>query len=245
VRWVDALIRERLVRDAHSGQRSSDACWWILNRALNLGSGGTWRVHRYCFVAQPVPVDQLVPASRARSTIVRVVTAEDPLVGCFPRRRDVIARRFATGATCIAAERDGKFVGFIWLTESQYDEDEVRCTYVLEGRAAWDFDVHIEPQFRSGRTFARIWDSANAWLREHGYRWTLSRISAFNPGSLAAHRRLGVQPLGTATFVRLGASQVALFSRIPFVHFGWRSDQIPVLRLRAPQDVDSYNLVPH
>lgn len=143
------------------------------------------------------------------------------------------------GAVCLAAENRDRFIGFIWLKEVEYPEDEVRCNYLLEPRgvSAWDFDVYIDPAFRFGRTFVRLWDCANAWLRERGYRWSLSRISAFNPESIAAHDRLGTRRIGSAIFLRLGELQVAFLDRAPFVHVGWGGDQTPTLRLAAPNDM--------
>jgi acetyltransferase (GNAT) family protein len=209
---------------------------WAAARALAVVSKGRWRVHRYYFVAQPVPDAPQIAPGRAAAIAIRLVGPDDPLVEQFPRPRQVIAGRFRMQAHCLAAEKDGRFVGFIWIKETQYPEDEVRCLYQLDpaGRPVWDFDVHVEPAFRHGRTFIRLWDAANAWMREHGYRWTISRISAFNPESLAAHRRLGTVRVGSAIFLRSGAMQLALLDRPPFVHLGWRENQTPRLHLRAP-----------
>jgi len=82
----------------------------------------------------------------------------------------------------------------------------------------------------------RLWDHASDWMRARGYAWTISRISAFNRESLAAHARLGIRPVGRATFLRCGRFQVALLDRAPFVHAGWRDDQAPTLRLRPPPE---------
>jgi hypothetical protein len=209
---------------------------FALATVVSRGSAGRVRIHRYHFVAQPLSAPAQ-PASRVNSTVIRHVGADDPLVAQFPRPPNVIAERFRMGAVCIAAEREGKFVGFLWLKESRYPEDEVRCLYVLEPSNAtvWDFDVHVEPAYRLSRTFARLWDSANEWMGERDYRWTISRISAFNRESLAAHRRLGIRRIGTATFLRLGTVQVALLDRAPFVHASWRDAQAPVLRLGPPR----------
>lgn len=198
-------------------------------------SGNRCRIHRYHFVAQPVR-KPAQPAMRRSSIVIRPVGPDDPLVAQFPRPENVIAERFRMGAVCIAAEREGKFVGFIWVKESQYPEDEVRCLYRVEPQdiAVWDFDVHVEPAYRLGRSFARLWDHANQWMLERGYAWTISRISAFNRESLAAHRRLGIRRVGAATFLRFGSLQIALLDRAPFVHAGWRDGQGPVLRLRPP-----------
>lgn len=214
-----------------------NALLWKAARAVSLLSGGTCRIQRYYFVAQPVSASALVAESSGRAIVIRRVDADDPLVAQFPRPQEVIAARFRMGAVCFAAEREGQFIGFAWLKEDQYSEDEVRCLFLLDPveHAAWDFDVYIDPAFRFGRTFARLWDHVNQWLRERGYRWSLSRISAFNADSLAAHRRLGVRSIGSATFVCVRTVQLTLVGQAPFVHLGWRRDDVPTLRLRAPR----------
>ncbi len=213
-----------------------DAALFALARLLALASADRCRLFRYRFVAQPVGEVPIAPPAPESRIAIRRVEPGDPLVSRFPRSPEVIAHRFRIGAQCVAAERQGQFVGFLWVKEAQYPEDEVRCTYVLDprGAAVWDFDIHIEPQFRLGRTFARLWDGANGWLRARGYRWTISRISAFNPDSLAAHRRLGAVDLGRATFVRAGPVQLAFLGQAPFLHVGWRDEQAPTLRFRPP-----------
>lgn len=214
-----------------------NALLWKAARAVSLLSGGTCRIQRYYFVAQPVSASALVAESSGRAIVIRRVDADDPLVAQFPRPQEVIAARFRMGAVCFAAEREGQFIGFAWIKEDQYSEDEVRCLFLLDPveHAAWDFDVYIDPAFRFGRTFARLWDHVNQWLRERGYRWSLSRISAFNADSLAAHRRLGMRSIGSATFVCVRTVQLTLVGQAPFVHLGWRRDDVPTLRLRAPR----------
>jgi hypothetical protein len=209
---------------------------WLLSRILPAISGGRIRLHRYYFVAQPVADHASIGNAHRSSMVIRRIQQGDAIVRQFPRPPQVIAQRFAMNATCIVAEKAGRFVGFVWLKEREYPEDEVRCLYRLSPPevAAWDFDVHIEPADRIGRTFARLWDAANAWLREHGYQWTVSRISAFNPESLAAHRRLGTQTIGSAIFVRMAGLQISLLDRAPFVHLGWREADAPVLLLGPP-----------
>jgi hypothetical protein len=96
--------------------------------------------------------------------------------------------------------------------------------------------VYVEPEFRAGRSFACLWEAANAHLAAHGIRWSLSRISAFNPGSLAAHRRLGIRKLRSASFLCLGGKQLALFGRPPFIHLSLNEGSRPLLRLQPPRD---------
>lgn len=227
------------VRDALRRLGVREGTLFVVATVLTRVSGGRARLHRYRFVAQPAGE----PGGHARHTAsetIRHVQSDDPVVAQFPRPPAVIAERFRMGAHCFVAQRGERFTGFLWIKESQYPEDEVRCLYLLDDpqRSVWDFDVHVEPEFRLGRTFVRLWDHASDWMRAQGYAWTISRISAFNRESLAAHARLGIRPVGRATFVRAGRLQVALLDRAPFVHAGWRDNQAPTLRLRPPAERD-------
>ncbi len=219
---------------AELGRR--EAAIYSVARLLERASRGRIRLIRYHFVAQPVPASP-GSASRASTTSrIRAVGADDPIVLAFPRPPAVIAQRFADGATCFVAETGERFAGFIWLKRDAYEEDEVRCRYewVPPEGCAWDYDVYVEPEFRIGRTFSRLWETANAHLAADGVRWSLSRISAFNPGSLAAHRRLGIRPLCSATFVVAGPIQLSFLPRPPYVHIGTGPQSRPVLSLSAP-----------
>ena len=130
----------------------------------------------------------------------------------------------------------GTLAGFLWLASGIYEEDEVRCRYQLANptETVWDFDVYVEPRFRLGRTFARLWDAANEDLRQRCIRWSISRISAFNPASLAAHARLGALPLGHASFLCLGRLQLAFLPDRWKPQLSWNNEKRPVLVLRAP-----------
>jgi hypothetical protein len=209
---------------------------YVLAYALQSATSNRCRIIKYRFVAQPVSSRALSPERAGRGSVVRRVGPDEPVVAQFPRPEHVIKRRFADGAVCFVAEKDGELAGFIWIQPGSYMEDEVRCLYVLEpmGSAAWDFDVWVAPQFRFTRAFARLWDAANSFMRDRGYAWSVSRISAFNPESLAAHRRLGIRQLCTGVFVLLGKVQVALISRAPYVHIALSRQQHPVLHLHLP-----------
>jgi len=213
-----------------------DGSLFLLSRLMNRVSRGRLRLLKYYFVAQPVAERPSPPEPRPPAIQVRAVSAADPIVAAFPRPPAVISARFDSGATCFVAAKDDRFAGFLWLAEKQYMEDEVRCLYVMEpeGEAAWDFDVYVAPELRLTRAFFRLWNAANEFLAQRGYRWSLSRISAFNPPSLAVHRRLGLERVGAGIFLCLGAIQVGFFTGAPFVHLSVRKSTYPILRLRAP-----------
>jgi hypothetical protein len=209
---------------------------YLVARLLDRMSAGRLRLVRYLFVAQPVPAERLTRPPRADSVRLFEAQPGDPLVGSAPRPPKVLEQRFRDGARCFVAAKGNELAGFIWIKERAYLEDEVRCLYRIDAAAsaAWDFDVFVQERYRTSRLFAQLWDFANAFLRERGYRWTLSRISAFNRDSLAAHRRLGGRVIGSAVFLVVGRFQWAFLSSRPYLHFSRRPDQYPTVLLTAP-----------
>lgn len=212
---------------------------YLLAKGLSLVSAGKMQLIRYHLVAQPVPQTSperpLPPGAR---TSIDFLTAEDPIVAQFPRASRIIARRFANGDRCIAARTDNRFTGYIWFARNQYHEDTVRCLYVLAEptRGVWDYDVYVDPDFRMGRTFSRLWSTANRHLAAEGVRWSYSRIAAANPQSIDSHRRLGIRTLYSANFVRLGSWQLMLAGAPPYIHLSTSPGTAPTLQLRPPAE---------
>ena len=200
---------------------------------LGARTGGLLALHRYLFVAQPVAALPLLPPRRGRSIEVRPLDPQDEALLALPLDRAVLAYRAGQGALCFGAFKGGEIIGCLWLCLAGYDEDEVRCRYLPQpdGQASWDFDVYLLPDHRSGLGFARLWDEANAFLRQRGVAYSWSRISAFNTGSLASHARLGAEVAGRATFLRLGPCQLMWANLPPYLHFSWRGGARPTLVL--------------
>jgi hypothetical protein len=214
-----------------------DGPLYVLSRMLERATGGRVRLIRYLFFAQPVAPQPLTERKSSKGLVLRRVAANDPVIALMPRPAEVLARRFATGAHCIVATKDDRVAGFIWIQEREYLEDEVRCLYQLQAAdLAWDYDVFVTPDFRLSRLFVQLWETTNVFLRGRGYRWTASRISAFNRESLAAHRRLGVKPIGSALFLTCGSWQLSFFDRSPFLHLSFHRASFPRLSLYPPGD---------
>lgn len=210
---------------------------YSLARLLERSSRGRIRLVRYLIVAQPVPpplADRPPPRGKL---LVRQVGADDPKVALFPRPSEVIEQRFQDGAVCLVASIDDKFAGFLWLAFDHYDEDEVRCRYLLpDARAsAWDYDVYVAPEYRLGRTFSRLWGAANRFLADRGVHWSISRISAFNTNSIAVHRRMGMVTLFPVNFLVVGETQLTFMRRFPFFHLSLTPDRPPKLPIAAPE----------
>lgn len=205
-----------------------------VDRVLSTVTRGGVRLHRYYFVSQPVPAKPLLSPSRGKNIALRWVDSIEPLPADL-RPVEVLKNRFAAGAHCLLAEIDGRFAGFLWLQLTPYHEDEVRSIYHPQPprHTAWDYDVYVDPAARVGFTFAKLWDEANAFMRARDIRWTLSRISAFNPGSLAAHARLGTRRIGSAVYLSAWSLQGTISDVEPRFHFSGSRRTAPALRLPA------------
>lgn len=213
-----------------------DAVLYYISEIMLRASGRRARLFRYCLVAQPVAESALIPRPDTHTEIRRIFPG-DPLIADFPRAPEIIAMRLSRGDICLCATIRGRFAGFVWLVFGAYDEDEVRCRYELsDAELSWDYDMHVEPEFRMGRCFLRLWDAANSLLRQRGIRWSMSRISAFNPGSLNSHARLGTHTLDKVTFIVLGRLQLSFTGRL-IPHFSISDKSPPTLTLQAPDKI--------
>jgi len=211
---------------------------YAASRALCRLSRGRIELLMYRLVAQPIVAQpRVAPGRGATRAEFKRIERDDPLVAQVPRPTKVIAQRFIDGATCYGAVLDGGLAAFIWIAERQYLEDEARCLYRIDPTtsAVWDYDIYVRPDLRAGRLFGRLWDYVNATLGSSGYRWSISRISAFNAASLAAHRRLDARILGTCVFLAIGRTQVSFSSIAPYLHVALNESSFPTLRLSPPR----------
>lgn len=222
--------------------RSSRSQWsYYAHRLLQKVSGGRAGFFSYVVVAQPVGTSRGPSLRTDPRTRVGVIAAGDPLIAAFPRPASVNKARFEAGSRCHVVTVDGVFAGHIWIAERAFDEDEVRCRFVLpcQPLCCWDFDVYVSPQYRAGRTMARLWQAVDADLSRRGHAWTLSRIARGNRASLLAHERLGALPLATVNFLVLGPLQVMYGSCRPWVHIGVARMSQPAIELPAPEPAAS------
>jgi len=208
---------------------------YLADRVLDTLSGGRARLFKYYFVRQAVHPRPLLPAHRGRKISVHELSSDDARLSQLPRPREVVQARFEQGGRCLAGFMDDVFVGCIWVNPGKYREDEVRCDFIPcpVGEAGWDYDVHVEPKYRLGFAFLRLWDETNALLREQGICWSISRISAFKPESIKSHSRMGASKIGSAVYLAIGSVQLMFSTTAPFVHLSFSDKQRPVLKLGA------------
>jgi hypothetical protein len=204
--------------------------------------GARLRIVKYYFIAQPI-VLRAAATARFGAFSLTWPDAQWPLFSQIDRPSSVIAARFAQRARCLAATVEGgsRLAGFLWFVPGAYEEDEVRARFrpQPEGAAVWDFDVSILPQYRMSRLFSYLWARAAAELAREGVMHSMSRISAFNGASLAAHRRLGARVVGQALFICIGRWQLMMSNVSPRFHLSWRDEQRPTLAI-GPEAADAH-----
>jgi hypothetical protein len=206
---------------------------YLAQRAFGLIGG---EIYFYEFVAQAVAPEPFLRNGRGRTIAVRRLSVGDLAFETMSLKRHVIEYRTKQHAICMGAFVEEKMIGYLWLCLGPYQEDEVTCKFIPSpaAHAAWDFDVYLLPQYRLGLGFLRLWDEANQFLRSHGIRWSISRISILNSRSLASHARLGARPCGKALFVRAGSVQVSIASMKPYVRVSWGGRCSPEFVIHAP-----------
>lgn len=192
------------------------------------------RLYFYEIMVQPIPDQPLLPPRLTRHLEMREIRRGDPEVALMPARPDIKESRFAQQALCLGAFQKGRLIGYIWFCFRSYEEDEVRCTFVLtpEAAAVFDFDLYIFPEHRLGLGFAGIWNGANGFLRSRGIRYTFSRLTRFNLASRRAHQHLGWKRIGHTLFLHAGRLQVMAATIFPYLHLSLRKSGRVRLRLR-------------
>lgn len=195
---------------------------------------------KYYLIAQPVTA---LPATTPGSTNYRFryVEQSEYELDWFPRPTHVVHARFEQGARCLVGFDGPKAIACLWYIKGPYMEDTVRCRFTPDSATdtacAWDFDVYVLPEYRLGRAFACLWQSALLSMQQQGLSWTMSRINAFNVQSLRSHRRLGALTVGQALFFRLGRLQMT-WSGTPVhaksKHFSLSRSHVPEITVTAP-----------
>jgi len=151
---------------------------------------------------------------------IRELKAGEPELALMPVRAEVLRARLAQNSTCLGAFRAGALIGYMWFCDGRYDEDEVRCTYLLDPvrESVFDFDFYLFPEHRMGLAFIGLWNGAIEHLNRRGKRYTFSRLTRFNAASRRAHRRLGGRIIARALFLQMWRVEVMLATVFPYLH---------------------------
>jgi hypothetical protein len=187
----------------------------------------------YELMVQPIGGKKLLPTNLAKNLTFAEIVQGHPAIELMPARPEIKIARFEQGAICLGVFRKEKLIGYAWFCFNAYEEDEVRCTYVLAvpGQSVFDFDFYILPEHRMGIGFAAVWHGANEYLRARDIRYTFSRVTRFNVASRRAHAHLGCKCVGKALFFQAWRVELMLATLAPFIKFSWSCRSRPRLRL--------------
>jgi len=193
------------------------------------------RLYFYELLAQPVPEEPLLPARLAGPFEMREIPAGAPEIALMPARPDIKESRFRQGATCLGTYQRDRLIGYIWLCFQRYEEDEVRCTFVLPegGKAVFDFDIYIFPEHRLGLGFVGIWNGANQFLLSRGVQVSFSRLTRFNLPSRRAHLRLGARRAGRMFVLRMWQLELLVSTLSPYFHLSIGEHDRACVKLRS------------
>lgn len=208
---------------------------YMLDRLLRMVSPNLG-LQVFELMVQPITAKGLLPPKLAAQLSLVEIGPDHPAVAEMPARADIKAHRFEQGARCLGALLKGKLIGYLWLSEGRYEEDQARCSYELEpaARSVFDFDLVVLPEYRMGIGFVGVWHVANQYLHERGIVHTFSRLTRFNLSSRRAHAHLGWQRVARAVFFQAWALELMVSDMAPYVAFSLSPQQRVRLKLRAP-----------
>lgn len=194
---------------------------------------------RYLLFAQPIN-NQPLFSRPPKNITIQEIKQGDPILGQMPRSSEQLNERFAKGGCClclISRKDNNELLGFIWLFFEPYREQEDRCELIPPRYppCALDVDIYIYPKARGGMVFAQLWEAARVHLHKRGIHWSMSRISAFNPYSIRAHRRLGGQCVGALQYLKLGRFELMLSSCRPYLSWSFNEQNVPRIIIPLPR----------
>lgn len=206
---------------------------YIIDRLL-LRLRSPLRLYCYEFMVQPIVDRPLGPRGLVKWVEIREIPRGDPLLERMPTPRDVIESRYDQPTVCLGAFLNQQMIAYLWLCFGAYQEDEVRCTFVLspETKAVFDFDVYVFPEHRGGLGFIAIWDGANRYLYDRGVRYSYSRLTRYNVASRTAHNHFGWKRVGSAVFLNGNRFQLMLATTRPFISASFGVSDGPRIALK-------------
>ena len=185
----------------------SPALFYSLGRLLSRLSNRCG-VYYYYIYQQPLIGNPNKARAKGRFQY-RWLNHYDETLQTMPRPEPLLQARFDQQVGCLIAtidkDQQQQLVGCIWVAMESYEEDEVPLNFVLPSCSVWDFDVYITERYRVGLLFHRLWMTFGQQMIDQGYRYSMSRISAFNQPSVRAHEKLGAQRIGRIISIKLGS----------------------------------------
>jgi GNAT superfamily N-acetyltransferase len=123
------------------------------------------------------------------------------LVRCFDKR-ETFERRFASGESCLIALADGAVVGYEWFsTKRRQVEERYGYPFDIPGDALYSYDAYTSESHRDRGVWRQIMVAAAAMRAREGKERIVAHVEYGNPGSYAAHLRVGFRPIERYLFL--------------------------------------------
>jgi len=212
---------------------------YILDRVLSRLSPRL-RILAYELVVQPIPSTPVLPSARVRTLRCKELKRGDPDLRKVIAPLTVQEFRFAQDSICLATYREDRLIGYVWFCSGSYNEDEARCKFLVNppGKAVFDFDLVVLPEFRMGLGFAAVWHCTAQYLRDRQIEYSFSRITRFNSISRRSHSRLGSIRIGSMLVVKVWGLEIFVATLPPFIRICLPASRVMV-PLRLPAGVPS------
>lgn len=111
-------------------------------------------------------------------------------------RREGYGANFDAGSWCLLGEVEGEPASFNWFEVGPWHRSRTNAyRFRLGQEAAWAWGFEVVPRFRMSGIFVKQWAVAVDALAEHGIDTIYGAVQVDNPGSVAAHERLGFEEL--------------------------------------------------
>ena len=125
------------------------------------------------------------------------------LVRCLDKR-DVYARRFAAGDSCIACIMEGRIIGYEWLCTHQYHIEE-QSGYKLQipDDSIYAYDAYVRPEDRRRGVWLRIQEHITRRLGQVGKKSIIAMIEYGNDVSRKTHLSYGYSPVQMVWYMRI------------------------------------------
>ncbi|HEY8259453.1 MAG TPA: GNAT family N-acetyltransferase [Gemmatimonadales bacterium] len=156
-----------------------------------------FRRDRMVVIAQRLDGVREVPAPAGVTISIATAADVDRLAGMVGARDlDLFRARHAAGRTCLLAWRDGRPIGYTWLSE-HVGPDVTICPLPLPSHAAYLYDLYVVPAERSSGVGSALVSARLRLARERGFIEGWRMISVGNRASFRTVDKTG----GTGTRV--------------------------------------------
>ena len=117
------------------------------------------------------------------------------LVRCFDKR-ETFVRRFDAEETCLVVLAEGAVVGYEWFsTRPRQVEERYGYSFELPDDALYSYDAYTAESHRDRGIWRQIMIGGREIMAREGKSRILAHVEFGNPGSYAAHLRVGFRPI--------------------------------------------------